>query len=162
MKELTRRDFLKLTGLAIAGALASQIPIKGVLPSVANPATVITKPTMGAGTFHVLGSVYWHYSESPVGGGLTIKDGSTTVFSMEITNAGAGFLPFMPSLRISDNSALVVALADGGDGVTGKLSLNSWISDHLFIGENAGKDCDDYTIYWRARTDNRAKSRCAN
>ena len=28
MKKLSRRDFLKLTGLAIAGAAASQIPVK--------------------------------------------------------------------------------------------------------------------------------------
>jgi len=32
MKKLSRRDFLKLTGLAIAGAVASQIPIKETPP----------------------------------------------------------------------------------------------------------------------------------
>ena len=33
MKKLTRRDFLKLAGLAIAGAVASQIPIKDTPPA---------------------------------------------------------------------------------------------------------------------------------
>ena len=123
MKKLTRREFLKMLGIAGAGVVASQIPIKEMPSPVVNPAAVVTKPAMGAGTFHVLEGVYWSYSGDPVNGRLTIKDGSTTVFSMGITSAGVGFLPFMPSLRISDNSALVVTLADGGDGITGKLSL---------------------------------------
>ena len=92
----------------------------------ADTAAVVTKAAGGDGTFNVVGGIYWSYDDDPTGGGITIKDGATTVFSISITSGGTGFLPFTPPIRVSDNAALVVTLAAGGGTVVGKLSLNAW------------------------------------
>ena len=68
----------------------------------ADTAAVVTRAAAGSGTFNVLGGIYWSYSGDPTAGGITIKDGATTVFSVGVTSGGTGFLPFVPPLRVSD------------------------------------------------------------
>jgi len=72
---------------------------------------------------HVLDSVEWSYSASPTGGNLKIEDGAgTTVFSIDVTAAGPGFFKFAPGLAGRANTALIVTLAAGGSGVSGKVN----------------------------------------
>lgn len=83
------------------------------------------------GKQHNISSVVWSYSGSPTGGNLKIEDGSgTTVFSVDITSAGPGFIPFGPAIRGSTNTAMIVTLAAGGSGVSGKINAPShWTTD---------------------------------
>ena len=72
---------------------------------------------------HALTGVAWSYSAAPTGGNLKIEDGSgTTVFSVDVTAAGPGFIPFDPPLAGRANTALIVTLAAGGSGVSGKVN----------------------------------------
>jgi hypothetical protein len=92
-----------------------------------NTAAVVTKAAGGAGVSNVLGGVYWSYDLDPTGGSLKIEDGSgTTIFFVSITSKGPGFLPFRPALKGTANTALIVTLAAGGSGVTGKVNVNTW------------------------------------
>jgi hypothetical protein len=79
---------------------------------------------------HCIGGVAWSYTGgTPTGGNLRIEDVSgTTVFSIDITAAGAGFFPFTPPMRsAAANTAMIITLAAGGSGVTGKVSvLGHW------------------------------------
>lgn len=90
-----------------------------------NTAAVVTYNAATA-VKHVISGVAWSYSGGdPTGGNLKIEDVSgTTVFSINITAQGAGFIPFAPPLRSAAvNTALIITLAAGGDGITGKLSI---------------------------------------
>lgn len=92
-----------------------------------NAAAVVTYAAV-ADSYHVVSGLAWSYSNTPTGGNLKIEDGSgTTVFSVDITTGGAGFLPFSPYKRGTTNTAMIVTLAAGGSGITGKLSVvNHW------------------------------------
>lgn len=94
-----------------------------------NTAAVVTKTAAGAGLFNACAGVYWSYSGNPTGGKLTLEDVSgTTVLEVDITAGGPGFLPFSPPIRnAAANTALIVTLAAGGSGITGKLAVNAWV-----------------------------------
>lgn len=95
-----------------------------------NTAAVVTYAAAGAGVVHVISSgIAWSYAGgAPTGGNLKIEDGSgTVIFTMDITSEGAGFIPIAVAKRGSANTALIVTLAAGGSGVTGKVSvLSHW------------------------------------
>lgn len=92
----------------------------------ANTAAVVTYAAGGAGVSHVIGGIAWSYSAAPTGGNLKITDDGATVFSIDITTAGAGVITLpRPKKNAVANKALVVTLAAGGSGVTGKLSITS-------------------------------------
>lgn len=86
----------------------------------ANTAAVITYAA-ATGTEHVIWGVAWSYDGAPTGGNLLIQDGTDTVFSMDITAGGPGYVPVRR--RGSTNTALVVTLAAGGAGVSGKVNV---------------------------------------
>jgi len=89
----------------------------------ANTAAVVTYAAV-AHRRHAIRGVAWSYSAAPTGGNLKVEDGTgTTVFTMDITAAGAGFVPFAPGLAGRANTALIVTLAAGGSGVSGKVSV---------------------------------------
>lgn len=76
---------------------------------------------------HTIGLIAWSYSGTPTGGNLKVEDGAgTTVFSLDITTGGPGFLPFAPPLSGSRSTALVITLAAGGSGVSGKVNATHW------------------------------------
>ena len=83
--------------------------------------------TYGAqpGQDHLLNGVAWSYSGSGTlsGGNLSILDGATLVFSMDITAAGAGFMQFTSPITGSVGNALQITLAAGSSSVTGKVSV---------------------------------------
>ena len=83
-----------------------------------NTAAVLTIP---AGD--VISGIAWSYSAAPTGGALTVANGTTTVFSVEITAGGPGFFTFDPPLIGSPGSSLTITLAAGGSGISGKLNL---------------------------------------
>ena len=91
----------------------------------ANTAAVITY-VANATERHTIGGVAWSYDDDPTGGNLTIEDGAgTTIFSMDIVTKGAGFVPFDPPKQGTVNTALVLTLAAGGAGITGKLNVTA-------------------------------------
>lgn len=79
-----------------------------------------------AGTSHVLGGIFWSYNTTPTNGKLTIADGATTVFEIDIPTAGAGFIPFLPPRIYTAGNTLTITLAGGGGSVVGKLNVNHW------------------------------------
>lgn len=88
----------------------------------ANTAAVITFAA-AAGQRHHLVSVAWSYSAAPTGGRLTVEDGAGVfVFDVDITAAGPGSKDFLWPIRGEVNTAMVVTLAAGGAGVSGKLN----------------------------------------
>ena len=94
----------------------------------ANTAAVVTYGA-AAGVRHAITGMAWSYSGGiPVGGRLTIADAGVVVFDFDITDDGPGAIEFpRPKMNAAVNTALVVTLAAGGAGVTGKLNiLNHW------------------------------------
>lgn len=92
-----------------------------------NTAAIVTKAAAAAGICHVLGLAGWSYDLLPTAGSLTIEDGAgNTIFKVDIPESGPGFLPFVPGLKGTAATALVVTLAAGGAGVSGIVSLHTW------------------------------------
>lgn len=73
----------------------------------------------------ILSQVFYSYSGVPVGGNVTISDGSSnTYFNLDVTASGAGTpITFAIPLAGATNSNVVVTLASGGASITGKLNL---------------------------------------
>ena len=105
-----------------------QASVNDVSAPASNTAAVVTYNAAGANISHLIGGIAWSYNAAPTGGNLKVEDGSgTTVFSMDITAAGAGFIPFTPPKKGSTNTAMIITLAAGGASVTGKVSIhNHW------------------------------------
>jgi hypothetical protein len=113
--------------------VTSVVPIdRRAIPSVAGDvnapaaatAAVITYASGGGQTKHYIHSVIWSYDATPAAGSLIIEDVSgTTVFSVAVTAAGPGQLVFDPPIISSAvATAMIVTLASGGAGVTGKVN----------------------------------------
>jgi len=94
----------------------------------ANTAAVVTYAA-ATDRGHVVTGVAWSYSAAPTGGNLKVEDGSgNTVFSMDVTAAGAGVIVFPRPKRGTTDTAMIVTLAAGGASVSGKVSvLNHWV-----------------------------------
>jgi hypothetical protein len=91
-----------------------------------NASAIVTYAAV-AGQSNVISGIAFSYSGTPVGGSLTIADGATTVFSIDVISGGAGFIPFNPPVRGTTNTALTITLSGGGAGVVGKVSvLGRW------------------------------------
>jgi len=94
----------------------------------ANTAAVVTYAAV-AGEKHVVTGIAWSYIGGTPDGNLTIEDVSgTTVFTLDIDKSGAGSVEFpIPKKSAAANKAMIITLAAGGDGVTGKVSvINHW------------------------------------
>lgn len=117
--------------MTIQNAVSShESPVASSTGDVSTPSansTATLNYAAAAGAAHCLGQVAWSYSGTPTGGNLKIEDGSgNTVFSMDITAGGPGSIVFGPPKRGSANTALIISLAAGGSGVSGKLSATHW------------------------------------
>lgn len=95
----------------------------------ANTAAIVTY-TASAGLKHVITGISWSYVGGiPSGGNLKVEDVSgTTIFTTDIDESGPGIIIFpKPKKSATANTAMIVTLAAGGNGVTGKVSiLNHW------------------------------------
>jgi len=86
----------------------------------ANTAAVVTYAAVADAT-HVIGTVAWSYSGAPTNGSIQITDGGAVVLDLDIIAGGPGSLNI--KMRFGVNSAVVVTLAAGGIGVSGKLCI---------------------------------------
>jgi hypothetical protein len=96
------------------------------VPAV-NTAAVVTYAA-DATKKHVITGVAWSYTGgTPVGGNLKIEDVSgTVVFSVDIDKSGPGSFEFpRPKIGAAVNTAMIITLAAGGAGVTGKISVEN-------------------------------------
>lgn len=95
----------------------------GNVASGLNANAVITYSGI-ANSQHVIAGLAWSYSNTPVNGALDMQDGSGNhVFSIDITEAGAGFFPFTPAgQRGTAGADLIVTLAAAGSGIVGKVN----------------------------------------
>lgn len=100
--------------------------------NVHTPATntnaVVTYSAVSSQSHCISGVAFSYSGGTPTNANLKIEDGSgNTVFSVDVTSSGVGFIPFFPFLRGSVNTALIITLSAGGAGISGKLSvLNHW------------------------------------
>jgi hypothetical protein len=94
-----------------------------------NTAAVVTYSAAGASYKHVITGIAWSYSGDPTAGNLKIENGSgTVIFSIDITTKGPGVIYFSIPKKGSTNTAMIITLAAGGSGVTGKVSvLSHWV-----------------------------------
>lgn len=81
------------------------------------------------GKRHIISQVIWSYDTAPTGGALTIQDVSgTTIFSINISAAGPGFITFDPPIcGAANNTAMIVTLASGAGAVVGKVNARHWV-----------------------------------
>lgn len=73
---------------------------------------------------HLIPWICWSYSDDPAQGELgrlRVQYGTNTVFDVNITAGGAGFLPVW--LRSPPGTRVRVRLAPVGAGITGKLNV---------------------------------------
>lgn len=94
----------------------------------ANTAAVVTYAAT-PGVKHCLMGIIWSYNGTPTNGNIKIEDGAgNVVLSADIVAAGPGILVFpRPKKAAAANVAMIITLAAGGGGVTGKVScINHW------------------------------------
>lgn len=122
--------FTNANGRQASGAWREE---SGVLPissadlhePAANTAAVVTYAAE-TGRCHVIFGVSWSYSGTPTSGNLKIESPSgTKLFSEDITVGGPGQFDFPEGIKGAYSGALIVTLAAGGSGVSGKVSVNS-------------------------------------
>ena len=65
--------------------------------------------------------VAWSYSGTPTAGGITISVDGSVIFNHDITVGGPGQWRFEPAIGAL-GTAVVITLAKGGTGVTGKVT----------------------------------------
>lgn len=93
----------------------------------ANTAAVVTLAGV-AGSRRVVAGVAWSYDADPTGGALTIASNGVTIFQIDITGKGPGFIPFRPGIAGAYGLPLAITLTAGGAAVTGKVNvLGTWI-----------------------------------
>lgn len=92
----------------------------------ANTAAVVTYNAV-AGERHVITGVAWSYDGgAPTTGNISITDGGNTIFSVDITSEGTGFIPFPKPKSGRVGQTMIITLAASA-AITGKLSiLNHW------------------------------------
>lgn len=101
-------------GTALDAQPAANTAATVTLAAVANSAG-------GEGRRWSIGGIAWSYDATPSGGSISITNGGTKAFDLDITSAGPGSITFGEPLKADPNAAVVVTLAAGGAGVTGKL-----------------------------------------
>ncbi len=90
-------------------------------------AAVVTFPAV-AGWAHSIAGVAWSYSGGTLAGGaLTIADGTNTIFSVDITTAGANSVLFTVPKVGTPGQAMTITLADGSASVVGKVTADGHI-----------------------------------
>jgi len=92
----------------------------------ANTAAVVTLAAPGAGVSNVIGQVTWSYDGEPTSGTLTIAQGATTIFKVDITTSGPGPISWPVPMKFAANSVVTVTLAAGGAGISGIVNVHAW------------------------------------
>jgi hypothetical protein len=99
-------------------------PFEGDLVSAPAPnvAAVVTLPAED-GYIPVVSGIAWSYNGEPTAGRLTLGVGAATVFDIDITSGGPGFIPFAPPRAAQEGETIVLTLAAGGAGISGKVTV---------------------------------------
>lgn len=113
--------------MARTGLVAQPAASGNVHEPSANAAAVVTLAAAGAGKRHVMASVEYSYDNDPTGGSLTITDGGTAVFKVDLPASGPGSFRWIPPKRFAANSAVVATLAAAGAGVSGIVNVHTWV-----------------------------------
>ena len=93
----------------------------GLHAPAANTAAVITLAA-SPGFHHVIHAIQWSYSgTAPTTGRLTIAVNAVTKWDVDVTALGPG--GFQVTIAGAANQAVVVTLAAGGAGATGKVNI---------------------------------------
>ena len=97
----------------------------------AGAAAAVTVTAPAAGTNEttpsvVISKVHCSYSAAPTAGGLTITDGTNTLFAIDITAAGYTPVEFNPPIKLAAGLSAVVTLLAPGGAVVGKLKVDAW------------------------------------
>lgn len=102
----------------------SQADASDTASASANAAVTISRGG-ASGIAHILGGLAFSYGGSGTlsGGAISITDGGTTVFQLEVAAKGHYVIPFEPALRFGAGNSVVVTLAAGGANVTGMVNL---------------------------------------
>ncbi len=124
VERLECSEFLVGADMAVL-PIAVSVSTDDIHEPASNTTAVITYSAV-ASIQHIISDVFFSYSDDPTGGGLTIEDGANTIFSIGIAHGGAGFIPLIPPKKGTANTNLVITLAAGGAGITGKLSVTHW------------------------------------
>lgn len=84
-----------------------------------NTAAIVTIPA-STDIAHEIEMIAWSYDGDPTAGNLKVESNSVTLFEIDITNKGPGFIMFSGScLKGTPGYSVVVTLAAGGSGVSG-------------------------------------------
>lgn len=93
---------------------------------VANTAAIVTL-TADTTRGYILSQVNYSYSGAPTGGNLKIESPASTIFvQIDVTAAGPGVLNLVPPQIFPKNTNVVITLAAGGAGVSGKANVSAW------------------------------------
>ena len=101
-------------------------PTAYVQPSARPAANVdaIARWEAEGGRRHAIAGLIVSYSAIPAGGRVYVADGSGSIlFDVDLATAGAHVFNFTQALVAPEGGALVVTLAAGGAGVTGKVNV---------------------------------------
>lgn len=90
--------------------------------AAANTAVTITLPSV-SNVVRILNNLWFSYSGTPTGGGVTITIDGVTFLDLDITTGGPGPLPLNRMNDGKHGSEVIVTLKAGGSGVVGKLVL---------------------------------------
>ena len=92
-----------------------------------NQRVTITYAAPRRGLRHVISGVAWSFSAAPAST-LTIMDGATVVFSVDLTESGYHSVQFDPPKCGSPSTSLAIVLDAAGGAVTSKLNvLGHWV-----------------------------------
>jgi len=112
---------------------ADEAPVVAAAADVHAPAVntaAIVTYSATANVKHCITGITWSYIGGiPTGGNLKVEDVSgTIVFTMDIDEGGPGVIIFpKPKKAAAVNTAMIITLAAGGAGITGKVNiLNHW------------------------------------
>lgn len=119
--------------VTLDGETVAETPVVAAAGDVHEPAVntaAIVTYGATADVNHVITGVAWSYHGGiPANGNLLVEDvAGTTVFSVDIHEEGPGGYIFpKPKKAAAANTAMIITLAAGGAGITGKVSvLNHW------------------------------------
>jgi hypothetical protein len=115
------------TTLAVFSPPANDTGFPGVsteAEEVVNTPQVITYPAAatGSGLCHAIHQMDLHYTSTPVGGNIEIKDGTTVLFSQAITATNHTILFAQPVVGTAE-TVMTVTLHAGGSGRTGSMQV---------------------------------------
>lgn len=113
-----------LVGVEDGGFLKTAAPASTPQHATAAAATAVTQTFAAVtGKSHRLTALAVSYSAAPTAGRVTISDGATVVFEVDITAAGPLSVPLpQGGLQGTAGAAMTVTLGAAGAGVVGKVN----------------------------------------